>query len=112
MMDGMELVQQLNYELDQAEACAAETQGLGREKAEAEREYRVALSKTMLRLRSDGIPATIIGDVCRGIPEIAELRCKRDCAEADWEANREAHYLHRQRAEMYRDIIKVEWARQ
>ena len=111
-MDGMELVQQLNYEMEQAEACANEAHTLGRDKAEAERAYRVELAKTMLALRADGMPVSIIGDICRGIPEVADLRCRRDCAETDYEANREAHYMHRQRADMYRELIKVEWGRQ
>lgn len=108
-MDGMELLQQLEYELGQAENCANLMQRYGREKAEAERAYRMELSKTMLRLRAEGMPVSVLPDICRGIPEIADLRCARDCAESDDAANRAAHYMHKDRADIYREIIKLEW---
>lgn len=57
----------------------------GKEKAEAERNYRVALAKEILLQRDAGMPVTIISDVCRGKKEIAELKMKRDIAETMWE---------------------------
>ncbi len=35
----------------------------------------------MLVERSNGMPVTIIGDICRGMPEIAALRFDRDIKE-------------------------------
>lgn len=57
----------------------------GKEKAEAERDYRVVLAKEILIQRDAGMPVTIISDVCRGNKEIAELKMKRDIAETMWE---------------------------
>lgn len=57
----------------------------GKEKAEAERNYRVALAKEILIQRDAGMPVTIISDVCRGKEEIADLKMKRDIAETMWE---------------------------
>lgn len=57
----------------------------GKEKAEAERNYRVALAKEILLQRDAGMPVTIISDVCRGKEEIADLKMKRDIAETMWE---------------------------
>ena len=47
--------------------------------AESEREYRKALSIEEYKLRSEGMPATLIGDIARG--NIAELKYDRDLAE-------------------------------
>ena len=57
----------------------------GREKAKAEQEYRVALAKEILIQRDEGVPVTIISDVCRGKPEIAKLKFERDFAETLYE---------------------------
>lgn len=50
----------------------------GVEYAEAERAYRIALQQEMFKLRSDGTPATIIGDLARG--SVAHLKFERDKA--------------------------------
>lgn len=77
----IELKKQLKT-LDRAIAALVER---GKEKAEAERDYRVALQKEILLQRDAGMPVTIISDVCRGKNEIADLKMKRDIAETMWE---------------------------
>lgn len=57
----------------------------GQKKATAERDYRVALAKEILLQRADGVPVTIIADICRGKKEIADLKLKRDIAETLYE---------------------------
>lgn len=49
---------------------------LARSKAETERTYRIALSQEIIKLRSEGTPATIIGDLSRGT--VADLKFERD----------------------------------
>ena len=58
----------------------------GREKAEKERNYRVALAKKILLLRDEKIPVTIINDLARGDEEIAKLKLERDIAETLYES--------------------------
>lgn len=53
---------------------------LGNEKAVSERDYRKALMMEILKLRSDGMPATLILDVARG--NVSDLMFERDAAEA------------------------------
>lgn len=77
----IELKKQLKT-LDRAIVALADR---GKEKAEAERDYRVALQKEILIQRDAGMPVTIISDVCRGKAEIADLKMKRDIAETMWE---------------------------
>lgn len=57
----------------------------GQKKAEAENAYRVALAKEILLQRADGVPVTIIADICRGKKEIADLKMQRDIAETLYE---------------------------
>ena len=59
----------------------------GKSKAIAERDYRVELAKEILRLRLEGMPVTIISDLCRGNEKIAELKMNRDIAETLYESN-------------------------
>lgn len=73
----IELKKQLKT-LDQAIVALVDR---GKEKAEAERDYRVALQKEILIQRDAGMPVTIIGDICRGKAEIADLKMKRDIAD-------------------------------
>ena len=55
---------------------------LGLEKAKTEKEYRVKQAQEILKLKAEGFKVTIIQDVAKGNPEVAELRLKRDIAES------------------------------
>jgi hypothetical protein len=64
----------------------------GKNRAIAERDYRVELAKEILLLRSSGTPVTIISDLCRGNEKIAELKMNRDIAETLYESNMQFIY--------------------
>lgn len=66
-------------------------------KAKAEREYQVAKRVEVMKLRDQGMPIGQIDLIVRGIPEIAELREKRDIAIGNYEASRE-----------YVNVLKIE----
>lgn len=53
----------------------------GRELAEAERDYKVALRQEALKLKADGMAVTLINQIVYGVPEIAKKRCDRDIAQ-------------------------------
>ena len=57
--------------------------------AQAERDYKVLLRTEVLKLRDGGMQVTIIKDIVRGIPEVAELRLNRDIAQTFYEADKE-----------------------
>lgn len=57
----------------------------GQDRAEKERNYRVALAKKILLLRDEKIPVTIINDLARGDEDIAKLKLERDIAETLYE---------------------------
>lgn len=61
---------------------------LAKESATAEQQYRKALSIEMMRLKLDGLQATLIPDVARG--NTSELKFTRDLAEARYTSGRDS----------------------
>ena len=59
-------------------------------KATAEKDYKILLAKECLKLRDEGMAIGMIDKTCYGIPSVAEARFKRDIAEANYDANKEA----------------------
>lgn len=75
--------------MDKLETCQlaltrgnSEMKTLAISKAKAEKEYRTALAKEILRLRVEKFPSSLAGDLARGSDNVAELRLKRDIAES------------------------------
>ena len=62
----------------------------GMKLAEAERDYKIAVNKKALKLRSEDMPVTLINQVIYGYDDIAQLRFLRDSAEVVYNANKEA----------------------
>ncbi|KXG78269.1 hypothetical protein [Thermotalea metallivorans] len=83
-------MQDLVKELDEQRKTLTKAIGIlkkrGIEKAETEKNYRIAVAKEILKLRDEGIPVTIISDLVRGKEEIADLKMKRDIAETMYES--------------------------
>ena len=62
----------------------------GQTLATAEREYKITLAKECMRLRTEGLPVTLIDKVAYGLECVAEARFRRDIAESVYKANLEA----------------------
>lgn len=62
----------------------SEIKTLGIKKAEAKRNYGVALYKKILMLKAEKLPATLIHDLARGDEKVAELRLQKDIAESSY----------------------------
>lgn len=77
--------------------------------AENEAEYRQALRIAILQEREHGTPVTVIGDICRGEPDIADLKRARDCAEALYKASQEAINVYKLRLRMVNAEIERTW---
>ena len=60
---------------------------LAKEKAEAEREYRIALNVQIVKLKDEGERATLIPDRARGM--IADKKYDRDLSDARYTAGKE-----------------------
>lgn len=86
-MDLFNYLQQLTKELDISVKSLRKT---GQEYAKAYSEYRVALAKELLKLKDEGMAATVAYDVARGKPEIARLKFEEISKEAIYKANQES----------------------
>lgn len=88
--DGLMLFQELQEKTRLLDRAVRELRGRGTALAQAEREYKVAAAKKILKLREQGYPVTIIPDVMRGDEEVSLLRFKRDCADVVYRSALEA----------------------
>lgn len=57
--------------------------------AEAERDYKITLRTEALRLKTEGLPVTLINQIIFGVDAVAQKRFARDVAEATYNANQE-----------------------
>lgn len=58
--------------------------------AQAEKDYKEAVSKEALRLKDEGMAVSLIDKVIYGLPSVSVLRFNRDVARVVYEANKEA----------------------
>ena len=73
-------------------------------KAETERDYRVALAREIMTLKENKLPVSVINDVARG--NTADLKYKRDLADAKYTASREALNSLQAQASALQTVIK------
>lgn len=111
MASGQDLHAALFEAMDEARESQGQMVPLGRELAEAERKYRVAKRTRVLWERGENkTPVTLVPDIVKGYPDIAQLCFERDCAEQVYEANREALLLAKKRVDTIREMIAREWS--
>lgn len=89
-MEQYDLWTELGRKTAELDRCVKELRASGTAYAQAEKDYKIQLRKWCLSLKSSGMAVGLIDKTCYGIPEVAELRFRRDCAEAVYKANLEA----------------------
>lgn len=105
MQDLLLEVQELQRKLDQGIKLIAK---YGKEHAEAERDYRVEKGKWIMKLRSDGIQATLIPDVAKY--KTADLMFKRDTAEVMYKTAFENVMAIKKQMTTVENQIEREWS--
>lgn len=85
----MDLVNELSMKLQELSQSIRVLRDHGIKLAEAEYEYKVALSKEVYKLKDEKMPATLINVTVYGHTNIARLRMQRDIAEVMYNANQE-----------------------
>lgn len=105
--DLMDELRAKNMQLDQSLKMLRKS---GENYAEAYREYRVELAKELLRLRDEGLPASLVESLARGNREIAMLKQKEIVNEAVYEANRESINVLKLQIKILNEQISREWA--
>jgi len=108
----MDLYTELQQKTNQLDTSIRMLRKNGTEWAEAERDYKVALSEEVLKLKADGMAVGLINLVCYGIPRIANLRFKRDVALVVYKANQEAINSIKLQMRIIEAQIEREWGRE
>jgi hypothetical protein len=108
-MSGQDLMQEMGAKSALLDAALRQFGTRGREAANAEKDYRIALAKQIAIERANGTPVTIIGDVCRGDPEIARLKFQRDVAEVVYKSAMEAINSYKLQIRVLEGQINREW---
>lgn len=106
MYDLFAELQQKTKELD---VSIKQLRTSGTNYAQAERDYKVQLRQECLKLRDSGMAIGMIDKTCYGLPNVAELRFKRDVAEVVYKANLEAINSTKLQLRLIESQINREW---
>ncbi|EKS4345808.1 hypothetical protein QB607_003845 [Clostridium botulinum] len=79
---------------------------MARKYSEAEKEYRLELAKEIIKLRTEGVQATLIPDIARG--NIAELKFSRDLAETEYKAYKQMLQSLQVELSGYQSILRIQ----
>ena len=109
MPEQYDLYQEIMQKRRELDICIRELRKNGTAYAEAEREYKVKLRETCLKLRSQDMAIGMIQLTCYGVPEVAELRFKRDVAETVYQANKDAINAIKLELRLIENQIQREW---
>ncbi|MBS4173483.1 hypothetical protein [Bacillus sp. FJAT-49736] len=101
-----EIIQEMRRVQKRLEKASVEIFNLAKNKAEAERKYKVALRQEILTLKSEGYAATLINDLSKGKEEIAQLRLERDIAKELYTGGLESMKQTRTEASLLQTISK------
>lgn len=78
--------------------------------AEAERDYKLTLRTEALKLRQEkNMPVTLINQIIYGVPEVNELRFKRDIAECTYNTNLEHINVTKLKIRILEAQVNREW---
>ena len=105
----MELLEELAKNNKQLDMALATFRKNGVALAQAEKDYKEAVSKEALRLRDEGMAVTLIDKVIYGLPSISTLRFQRDCAKSVYDANAEAINVKKLQIRLIEAQISREW---
>lgn len=107
MADGLRLINEMN-DLQRRLNEGIKLMGkYGREYAQAECDYKIALSQEALKLRAEDMPVTLIDKVVYG--KVADQRFKRDTAEVLWKTAQENVNSLKLRMRILDNQIAREW---
>lgn len=78
--------------------------------AENQRDYKVAKAQAILRLRAEGVPATLIRDLVAGDETVSDLCLARDCAQVTYDTEQEVINAVKKNIGIVQSQIDKEWA--
>ena len=104
-----DLIREIQQRFNTLELSVRNLRKSAEDYANAEREYKILLRTEILKLRDEGVPVGIVDKICYGIPEVADLRFKRDVAEAVYKANMESINTQKLQIRVIDNQIQREW---
>lgn len=104
----MELLDELQTKMSHLDQALRTLRQNGIAKAQAEKDYKEAVSKECLKLRDEGMAVTLISQIVYGLPSVSTLRFKRDSAEVVYNANQEAINITKLEIRIIEEQIKRE----
>lgn len=108
-MADYDLWSEIQSKTKQLDYSVKELRKSGTAYAEAEKSYKIKLRETALRLRSQDMAVGMISMTVYGVPEVAELRFRRDCCEAVYKANVEAINAIKLEIRIINEQLSREW---
>lgn len=87
--DNLGIVGEIQQKVNELEVSIRALRKTGAAYAQAEKEYKIKLRQKVLEERAKNMAVGVINMTVYGEPEVAELRFKRDVAQATYEANKE-----------------------
>lgn len=106
----MDLFNELNNLTSQLNNSLKQLRTNGIKLAEAEKEYKIAVNKKALELRSQDVPVTLINQIIYGYKDIAQLRFLRDSADVVYKANLEAINTLKLQIRIVSNQLDKEWS--
>lgn len=104
-----DLIGDLMRDRDLMKKASSELKTRGIELARAEAEYQTAKHLTVLDLKQDGLPATLINLIIKGDGRVCQTLYKRDCAQVEYESAKEALQVYKLDARLLEAQIEREW---
>lgn len=106
----MDLYQDIQNLMKELTASIKLLRANGNALAAAERDYKIKLRQEALKLRTEkDMPVTLINQVIYGVPEVAELRFKRDVAESIYNTNMEHINVCKLKLRLLENQFQREW---
>lgn len=105
----MDLLITIKQNIEEQKETLNMMQKYGVERANAEHEYQSALSQEVLKERDNGTAIGVITLTCKGKPNVAEKRLKRDIAEVMYDVSREKINVLKKELSILDGQYKNEW---
>ena len=105
----IELWQEITEKQKMLDKAIKELAQNGYKLAECERDYKIAVNKKALELRSQDVPVTLINQVIYGYEDIAKLRFERDTAQVKYNANLEYINVLKIQVKLMSNQLDKEW---
>lgn len=106
----MDLINYLQELQKQLTVSVKQLRKTGSDYAKAYTEYRIALAEELVRLKDQGTPATLCGDLARGKRDVASKKFQEISTEAIYKANLESINALKIQIKVVQEQLDKEWS--